>query len=134
MCYCETNATISPTKELAYRVNKILDFLDICQSTILIDDLSNNKIIKAKKRNTHFLSKTPYFQPTFQIYSYTLNNRNFSECSIFNTLKLHNKKLKKIAELLLKYPMFYATPQFDAGKVESPLHLRLKPDSCFKKH
>ena len=29
--YCETNATISPTKEIGYRVNKILQLLDICQ-------------------------------------------------------------------------------------------------------
>ena len=33
--YCETNATKSPTKEIAYRVNNILQLLDICQSTIL---------------------------------------------------------------------------------------------------
>ena len=33
--YCETNATISLTKEVAYRVNNILHLLDICQSTIL---------------------------------------------------------------------------------------------------
>ena len=33
--YCETNATTSPVKEIAYRVNNILQLLDICQSTIL---------------------------------------------------------------------------------------------------
>ena len=37
--YCETNATTSPTKEVAYRVNKILQLLDICQSTILDEEL-----------------------------------------------------------------------------------------------
>ena len=30
--YCETNATTSPVKEIAYRVNNILQLLDICQS------------------------------------------------------------------------------------------------------
>ena len=31
--YCETNATISPVHEKAYRVNNILQLLDICQLT-----------------------------------------------------------------------------------------------------
>ena len=43
--YRETNATISPTKEVAYSVNSILQLLDICQSTILDQELSINKII-----------------------------------------------------------------------------------------
>ena len=29
--YCETNATIFPTKEMAYRVNSVLQLVDICQ-------------------------------------------------------------------------------------------------------
>ena len=33
--YCETNAIYLPTNEVAYRVNKILQLLDICQSKIL---------------------------------------------------------------------------------------------------
>ena len=47
--YCETYATISPTKEIAYRVNKILKLLDICQSTILDEELSINNILSNKK-------------------------------------------------------------------------------------
>ena len=50
--YCETNATISPIIEVAYRVNKILQLLDICQSTILDEGLSINNIISNEKRNT----------------------------------------------------------------------------------
>ena len=38
--YCKTNATISLTNEIAYRVNKILNLLDISQSTILDEELS----------------------------------------------------------------------------------------------
>ena len=38
--YCETNATSSPTNEVAYRVNNLLQLLDICQSTILDEELS----------------------------------------------------------------------------------------------
>ena len=50
--FCETNATTSPTKEVAYRVNNILQLLDICQSTILGEELSINNIINNEKRNT----------------------------------------------------------------------------------
>ena len=38
--YCKTNATISPIYEVAYRVNNTLQLLDICQSTILDEELS----------------------------------------------------------------------------------------------
>ena len=57
--YCETNATTSPTKEVAYRVNNILQLLDICQSTILDKELSKNNIISNEKTNTEYFTKTP---------------------------------------------------------------------------
>ena len=41
--YCETNATTSPTKEVTYRVNNILQLIDICQSTILDEELTIKK-------------------------------------------------------------------------------------------
>ena len=47
--YCETNAIFSPAKELAYRLNRILKLLDLCQSTILDEELSINNIISKKK-------------------------------------------------------------------------------------
>ena len=69
--YSETNATTSPTNKVAYRVNKILQLLDICQSTTLDEELSINNIISNKKRNTDYFTKTPYFKPTFKISGYT---------------------------------------------------------------
>ena len=69
--YCETNATISPTNEVAYRVYNIIKFLDICQSTILDEELSINNIISNEKRSTDYFTKTPYFKPTFKISDYT---------------------------------------------------------------
>ena len=42
--YCETKATTSPTNEVPYRVNNILQLLDICQSTIPNEELSINNI------------------------------------------------------------------------------------------
>ena len=50
--YCETNATTSPTNEVAYRFNNILQLLDIGQYTILYEELSKSNIISNKKRNT----------------------------------------------------------------------------------
>ena len=47
--YCETNDTTSPTNEVAYRVNYILQLLDICQSTVLDEELSINKQRKKKR-------------------------------------------------------------------------------------
>ena len=51
LSYCETNATTSPTIEIAYRVNNFLKLLDICQSTILNEELSIKKITSDKKQN-----------------------------------------------------------------------------------
>ena len=48
--YCKTNATTSPVNEVAYRVNNILQLLDICQSTILDEELSINNIISNEKK------------------------------------------------------------------------------------
>ena len=48
--YCKTNATISPINEVAYRVNNILQLLDICQSTILDEELSINN---SHEKKTH---------------------------------------------------------------------------------
>ena len=49
--YCEIKATISPINDVAYRVNNILQLLDICQSTILDEELSIKIIISNEKRN-----------------------------------------------------------------------------------
>ena len=51
--YCETNATTSPISEVAYRVNNILQLLDICESTILDEELSINIIISNENRLLH---------------------------------------------------------------------------------
>ena len=65
--YCETNATVSPTKEVAYRIKNILQLLDICQSTILDEELPINNMISNEKRNTDYFTKTPHFKPKFQM-------------------------------------------------------------------
>ena len=75
--YCETNATTSPINEVAYRVNNILQILDICQSTIFDEELSINNIISNEKRNTDYFTKTPCFKPTFIITNYTKEQQKF---------------------------------------------------------
>ena len=56
--YCENNTTFSPTEEVAYRVNNILQLLDICQSTILDENLSIDKIISNEKKYRLFHKNT----------------------------------------------------------------------------
>ena len=51
----------------------------------------------------------------------------------FQHSQITQKHFEQLAELLLNYPMVYATFNFDVGKVNSPLHLSLKPDAIFKK-
>ena len=131
--YCETNATTSPTNEVAYRVNNILQLLDICQTTILDEELSINNIISNGKRNTDYFTKTPYFKPTFNISNYTEEQQKFLTMFNFQHSQITQNEFDKLAKVLLKYPTVYATSKFDVGKVNSPLHLPLKPDAVFKK-
>ena len=131
--YCETNAVTSPTNEVAYRVNNILQLLDICQTTTLDEELSINNIISNEKRNTDYFTKTPYFKPMFKIAHYTEKQQKFQPMFNFQHSQITQKDFDKIAELLLKFPTVYATSKFDVGKISSPLHLPLKPDAVFKK-
>ena len=51
----------------------------------------------------------------------------------FQHSQITQKEIEQLADLLLKYPKVYATSKFDVGKLNSPLHLPLKPDVVFKK-
>ena len=110
-----------------------MQLLDICQSTILDEELSIKNIISNKKRNTEFFTKTPYFKPTFKISHYTEEQQKF--LTMFNSQHSQRTKneFEKLADLLLRYPRVYATSKFDVGKSISPLHLPLKPDAVSKK-
>ena len=131
--YCETNATISPIHEKAYRVNNILQLLDICQSTILNEELSINKIISNDNRNTDYFTKTPYFKPTFNISNYTEDQQKFLTMFNFQHSQITQDEFEKLAKQLIEYSSVYATSKFDVGKISSSLHLPLKPDAVFKK-
>ena len=126
--YSETKATTSPTKKVAYRVNNILQLLDIRQSTILDEKLS----ISNEKRNTDCFTKTPYFKPTFKISQYTEQQQKFLTMFNFQHSQLTQNEFEKLADLLLRYPTVYATSKIDVGKINSPLHLPLKPHAVFK--
>ena len=51
----------------------------------------------------------------------------------FQHSQLTQNEFEQIADLLVKNPKVYATSKFDVGKMNSPLHLPLKPDALFKK-
>ena len=131
--YCETNATISPIHEITYRVNNKLQLLDICQSSILDEELSINDIIKNEKRNTDYFTKTSYFKPTFNITNYTKEQQKFLTMFNFEHSQITQIEFDKLAKQLLKYSTVYATSKFDVGKISSSVHLPLKPDAVFKK-
>ena len=131
--YCERNATTSPIKEIAFRVNNILQLLDICQSTILDEELSINNIISNEKRNTDYFTKTPYFKPTFNITSSTADQQKFLTMFNFQHSQITQNEFDKLATQLIKNSSVYATSKFDIGKVSSSLHLPIKPDAVFKK-
>ena len=131
--YCETNATTSPINEVAYRVNNILQLLDICQSTILDDELSINNIISNEARNTDYFTKTPYFKPTFDITNYTKEQQKLLTMFNFQHSQITQDEFDELAKQLIKYSTFYATSKFEEGKISSSLHLPLKPDAVFKK-
>ena len=131
--YCETNATTSPVKEIAYRVKNILQLLDICQSTILDEEASINNIISNEKRNTDYFTKTPYFKPDFNIRNYTEDQQKFLTMFNFQHSQITQNEFDKLAKQLIKYSSVYATSKIDVGKVSSSLHLPLKPNAVFKK-
>ena len=130
--YCEKNATISPIHEVAYRVNNILQLLDICQSTILDEELSMNNITSNEKRNTDYFTKTPYFKPTFNITNYTKKQQKFLTMFNFQHSQITQDDFDKLAKQLLKYSTVYAISKFDIRKISSSLHLPLKPDAVSK--
>ena len=107
--YCKTNATTSPVKEIAYRVNNILQLLDICQSTNLNEELSINNIIRNEKRNTDYFTKTPYFKPTFDITKYAKNQQKFLTMFNFQHSQITQNEFDTLAQQLLKYSSVYAT-------------------------
>ena len=51
----------------------------------------------------------------------------------FQPSQITQNEFDKLAKLVLKDPTIYATSKFDVGKINSPLHLPLKPDAVFKK-
>ena len=131
--YCETIATISPINEVAYRVNNILQLLDIRQSTIHDEELSINNVISNEKRNTDYFTKTTDFKPLFNITNYTKEQQKFLTMFDFEHSQITQNEFDKLAKQLLKYSTVYATSKFDVGKISSSLHLPLKPDAVFKK-
>ena len=131
--YCDTNATTSPTKEVAYRVNNIIQLLDMCQSTILDEELSINNIISNEKKKYRLFHKIPYFKPTFKISHFTMEQQKILTMFTFQHSQITQYEFEKLADLLIRHPTVYATCKFDVGKVNSPLDLPLKPEAFFKK-
>ena len=50
----------------------------------------------------------------------------------FQNSQITQNEFEKLADLMLRYPTVYATSKFDVRKINSPLHLPLKPDAVLK--
>ena len=100
-----TNATKSPTVETAYIVNNILKLLDICQSTILNEELSIINLTSGSKPNTDYFTEAPYFRPIFKISKYTTEQKKFYTMFNFQHSQTTLQEIEQLAELLLNYPM-----------------------------
>ena len=97
--FCGTSATYFPTKEIAYRVNNILQLLDICQSTIPSKELSIKNILSIEKQKADFFTKTPCFNSTFQIPKYTEELQKFLIMFNFEHSQITQKKFAQSADL-----------------------------------
>ena len=75
--YCETNATTSPTNEVAYRINNILQLLDRCQSTILDEGLSIINIISNEKKTLTTSQKNHILNQRLKYHIIQKNNKSF---------------------------------------------------------
>ena len=64
---------------------------------------------------------------------YTTEQQKILKLINFQQSQVTQKEFEQLAELLLKYPIFYATPKSVVGKVNSSPHLPLKPDATFTK-
>ena len=81
---------------------------------------------------TQTILQTP-LKPFFQISKYTNEQQKFLTMFIFQHSQITQQEIEELAELLLKYPIVYNTSKFDAGKVNAPLNLPIKPDAVSKK-
>ena len=97
----------------------MLQLLDICQSTILDEELSINNVISNEKRNTDYFTKTAYFEPTFNITNYTKEQQKTLTMFNFQHSQITQDEFDKLAKQLLKYSTVYATSKFDVGKISS---------------
>ena len=131
--YGETIATLHPTEERSFRVNKSLKLLDICQSSFLNQKLTNSIFRIDSKENTDYFTKTLNSKPTYGISKYTQEQQKLLTMFNFQQSQFNQQEFDQLADLLLKYPMVYATRNFDVAKIHSSLHFTLKPDTVFEK-
>ena len=74
--YCEIIVTTSPIKEVAYRMNNILQLIDICQSTILDEELSIINIISNEKKTQTISQKHLILNQHSKYHTIQKNNKN----------------------------------------------------------
>ena len=97
--YCETNATTLPTNEVAYRVNNILQLLDICQSTILDEELSITNLMSNEK-NIYIISQKHHILIQRLKYQIIQKNNKIFQKFNFQHSQITQNEFDKLAKLL----------------------------------
>ena len=72
-------------KKKAYRVTNVLKLLDVCQTTILSEEITINNITNDLKRNTDYFTKVPHVKPTIQSFQNTQKNNNKAQQCLIST-------------------------------------------------
>ena len=103
--------------------------LDICQSTIVNEELSFKIITTDSKRNTDYFTKNVYLKKkTFQISKYTNEQQqHFLTMFHFQQSQINQQEFEQLADLFLKNPMVYDTSKLEVGKYIHHYNVSLNP-------
>ena len=86
------------------------------------------------KKEIQIISQKPHISNLHSTYiTIQKINRKFLTMFNFQHSQITQDEFDKLAKQLIKYSSVYATSKFDFGKINSSLHLPLKPDAVFKK-
>ena len=96
--YCEKEVTTLPTNEVAYRVNNLLHLLDICQSTVLDEELSINNIISNEKKTQIISQKHHILNQRLKYHIIQQKNKKFLTMFNFQHSQITQNEFDKLAK------------------------------------
>ena len=82
-------------------------------------NLKTNKLNNRNEVTIIPQKKTPNFEPSFKISTYTIEKHNFLTIINFQNSHINQKDLEQLANFLFKYPNVIPTSKFDMGNIYS---------------